>query len=95
VFRFGAATNVGAASPTDVSVSRAKDRRQRTNGLWAELMRRSFGIDVLACPRCSGRLRLIAVTEDPAVVTRFMRHLGLSTQIPDARPARPPPDALL
>jgi hypothetical protein len=53
-------------------------------------MRRSFGIDVLACPRSRGRLRLIAVIEDPAVVTRLLRHLGLSTQIPEARPARPP-----
>ena len=24
----------------------------RTNRLWAELMQRSFGFDVLACPRC-------------------------------------------
>lgn len=27
---------------------------------WAELMRRTFGLDVLACPRCGGRLRLVA-----------------------------------
>jgi uncharacterized protein YbaR (Trm112 family) len=28
-------------------------------------MRRAFGIDVLACPRCGGRLRLIATVQDP------------------------------
>ena len=28
---------------------------------WADLMRRTFGIDVLACPRCGGRFRLIAL----------------------------------
>ncbi|MFQ5830128.1 MAG: hypothetical protein ACE5JD_13380 [Candidatus Methylomirabilia bacterium] len=27
---------------------------------WADLMRRAFEIDVLACPRCGGRMRLIA-----------------------------------
>jgi hypothetical protein len=27
---------------------------------WAELMRRTFGVDVLACPRCGGRLHLVA-----------------------------------
>jgi hypothetical protein len=32
---------------------------------WADLMRRAFDVDVLACPRCSGRLRLIATVEDP------------------------------
>jgi hypothetical protein len=27
---------------------------------WADLAQRAFDIDVLACPRCGGRLRLIA-----------------------------------
>jgi hypothetical protein len=27
---------------------------------WAALLRRAFGLDVLACPRCGGRRRLIA-----------------------------------
>jgi hypothetical protein len=30
------------------------------------LMRRTFGFDVLACPRCGGRLRLIALIEQAA-----------------------------
>ena len=30
-------------------------------------MRRSLGLDVLACPRCAGRLRLI---DNPAVIRR-------------------------
>ena len=41
--------------------------------------------------RCGGRLQLIAVIEDPAVIERILRHLGLPTDIPEARPARPPP----
>jgi len=32
---------------------------------WADLMRRAFDLDVRACPRCGGRLRLIASVEDP------------------------------
>ena len=54
-------------------------------------MRRSLGLDVLACPRCGGRLTLIALIEDLAVIERFLRHLGLPHTIPEARPARPPP----
>ena len=67
------------------------DRRHRRNYLWADLMRRSMGLDVVTCPRCGGRLRLIAVIDDPAVVQRVLRHLGLPTEIPEARPARAPP----
>jgi len=32
---------------------------------WAALMHRAFGIDVLACAHCGGRLRLIATLHDP------------------------------
>ncbi len=28
---------------------------------WAELMQRVFGVDVLECPRCKGRCRVIAL----------------------------------
>ena len=69
--------------------------RHGSNYLWAELMRRSLGLDVLACPRCGGRLTLIALIDDPAVVGRVLQHLGLSTEVPKARPARAPPVPLL
>jgi hypothetical protein len=52
---------------------------------------RSFGFDVLACPRCGGRLRLIALIEEAAVIERFLRHLGVPTEIPAPSPARAPP----
>ena len=54
-------------------------------------MARTFGIDVLACPRCGGRLRLIALIEEAVVIDRILRHLGLPTETPAPRPARAPP----
>jgi hypothetical protein len=54
-------------------------------------MRRSFGFEVLACPRCGGRLRLVALIEEVGVIERILRHLGLPTDVPAARPARAPP----
>jgi len=65
--------------------------RPRRNWLWADLMRRSFGFDVLACPRCGGRLELIASIEDPRVIRRILNHLGLPADVPATRPARSPP----
>jgi hypothetical protein len=47
----------------------------RSNLLWAQLMQRSFGFDVLACPRCGGRFRLVALIEDAAVIRRILTHL--------------------
>ena len=54
-------------------------------------MRRSLGLDVLACPRCGGRLTLIALIDDPAVVRRLLEHVGAPIEVPEARPARAPP----
>jgi hypothetical protein len=58
---------------------------------WADLMRRAFEVDVLACPRCGGRLRLVALLEAGPVTARILRHLGLPSEVPAARPARAPP----
>ena len=37
------------------------------------------------------RLELIALIEDPKVIQRILSYLGLPTEVPTARPARPPP----
>jgi hypothetical protein len=58
---------------------------------WADLMRRSYGLDVLACPRCGGRLRLVALIEDRLVIARILTHLRLPTDVPAPRPGRAPP----
>ena len=54
----------------------------------AELMQRGFGFDVLACPRCAGRLTLVALIHGRAVILRILRHLKLPDQVPVMRPAR-------
>ena len=40
---------------------------------WSELLRRSFG-DPLVCPRCQGRMRLIAVIKDPKTIAAILAH---------------------
>jgi len=57
-------------------------------------MRRSLRFDVLQCPRCGGRLRLLALIEQASTVERILRHLGLSTDRPEPQPARAPPDRI-
>jgi hypothetical protein len=57
---------------------------------WPELMRHTFGVDVLACARCGGRMRVVATIEDPVVIRKILTHLGLPTEVPAPRP--PPTD---
>jgi hypothetical protein len=54
---------------------------------WAALMRRAFDLDVLRCPRCAGRMELIATIDDPAVIHRILAHLGLPGARDGPKPA--------
>lgn len=81
-------TTVADAPAEQAESPRARPRRAPSRQLWADLMRRSFGFDVLACPRCGGRLRLIALIEQATVIERIRRHLGLPTAIPEPRARR-------
>ena len=56
---------------------------------WAALMHRAFGIDVLACAHCGGRLRLIATLHDPAVIRKILAHFALSHSGQSPGPAPP------
>ena len=81
-----AANNDMAMSPD------ARQRRTRPRyRTWAELMQRAFDTDVLACPKCGGRMVLLATIKDPAVIHRILTHLGLSLDDGEPLPARPPP----
>lgn len=61
--------------------------------LWAELLRRTFSIDVLQCKCCKGRLKLIALVKDPVVICKICDHLGKPTELLPVAPARPPPQS--
>ena len=51
---------------------------------------RSFDIDALLCPRCSGPLRIISLIMEPAVVRRILRSLDLPSEPPPVARARAP-----
>jgi hypothetical protein len=65
--------------PAPQTETQTRSERER----WAELMRVAFDLDVLACPRCGGRLEHIATILDAATARNILEHLK--------RPARPPP----
>jgi hypothetical protein len=59
---------------------------------WARLLRRSMDVDALKCPRCDGRLRVLAIITEREPVTRIPMHLGLPTEPPPVARARDPTD---
>ena len=55
---------------------------------WAELMLRVFRVDVLECPRCKGRLEIVATVTTPSAVKAILECLGLPARPPPVSPAR-------
>jgi len=51
----------------------------------------SFAVDVLVCPSCHGRMRLLAVIKEPANVARYLAGVGEATEEPRRCPGRGPP----
>ena len=78
------------------SVKRTTAGTRRRRATWAEMMLRVFAVDVLRCDRCGARRAVLTFLDQPSVVERILRHLGLPTEpaVPLA-PARAPPQPWL
>jgi len=55
---------------------------------WARLIQKIYETDPLCCPKCSGKMKILSFIEDPEVIKKILKHLGLW----DIK-ARPPPKA--
>jgi hypothetical protein len=69
------------------------EKRVRKSGYrpWAELLQRTFSVDVLTCPSCQRRMRLLAVVKNPVSIARYLTRAGELTEVPSRAPGRGPP----
>ncbi len=44
---------------------------------WARLIQKIYEVDPLICPKCQGKMRVIAFIEDDQVIKKILDHLGL------------------
>ena len=73
---------------TEASTDHADTESAPARMSWARLLKRGFDIDIAHCPNSGGVLKIIAAIEDPPVIVKFLRHLGLTTRAPPRAPAR-------
>ena len=57
---------------------------------WAELLA-TLGIDGLECPKCAGRMRVLALVREAHDIRRKLAAMGEPTEPPARAPARGPP----
>ncbi|WP_437915386.1 transposase [Sorangium sp. So ce302] len=77
--------------PTKADDDAAPKRKRGGYRPWAEILRRTFAIDVLECPACKGRMKLVAMVTEPRNIARFLSALGEPTDVPARSPNRGPP----
>ena len=82
------------APATNPAKPKKKRGCQPRNYSWAELMSRVFELDVLACPRCGGRMRILAAIDSPDAIQKILTCLGLPTRDPPIAPAISDPDVV-
>ena len=58
---------------------------------WAQRLKRVFAIDIEKCEKCGGPVRIIASIEDPEVIQKILKHLGLDQSV-DPQNRSPPVD---
>jgi hypothetical protein len=58
---------------------------------WAELLRRTFAIDVLECSKCKGRMKLVAMVTEAKSIRRFLASTDEPLDAPTRSPNRGPP----
>jgi len=51
----------------------------------------AHAIDVLVCPNCQGRVKLLAVVKNPVSIARYLTAVGEPTEAPSRSPDRGPP----
>jgi hypothetical protein len=57
---------------------------------WMQRLKRVFAIDIATCPRCGGKLRVIACIEDPDVIATILEHIRIREATEPSQPRAPP-----
>jgi Putative transposase len=70
------------SSPEDQNRVPASAPRRGRWTPWAALLKRVFLLDVLVCPKCSGRMRIVAAILEKDSIQAILGHCGLSTGPP-------------
>jgi hypothetical protein len=76
---------------TDAAADARAPKPSGTYRPWAELRKRTLGVDVLECPKCKGRMKLLALVTEDESVRRFLAKLSEPTTAPERSPSRGPP----
>ena len=74
-------------SPTE-----QKKSKQSYSIGWAKILKRVFDIDIQACSKCGGQIKIISSIHNPQIIKKILTHLGENSKVPELSPSRGPPE---
>jgi len=88
--RSGLRAHVVPGKPDDESKQAPQSGRGKSYSMtWAQRLKRVFAIEIETCEKCGGNVKIIASIEDPDVIEKILKHLGLD-EASQARNRSPP-----
>lgn len=74
---------------------KSEEKKERTTypgqSKWAELLKRSFAIEILNCSNCGGKMKVISTIQDLKVAKQILESMGEKSEPPIQAPPRAPP----
>jgi hypothetical protein len=77
------------ASATEEAEVKPKRSKKPRNYSWAQLLKRVFEVDVLICPRCGSKMRVLCAIHPPDAIQKILTCLGLPSRAPPIAPTQP------
>jgi hypothetical protein len=77
------------ASSTEASEAKPKPSKKSKNYSWAQLLKRVFEVDILICPRCGSKIRILCAIHQHDAIQKILTCLGLPSRAPPIAPAKP------
>ena len=53
------------------------EERRLVSKTWAALIKKTYELDPLRCPKCGGEMKIVAFIQEPRGVSQIMKNLGL------------------
>ena len=82
-------TTMAVTAGADPGRAEAAPKASTRRSLWADLLQRVFEVNALCCPRCGGRMRVLAAITEADVARRVLACLNLPTRAPPLAMSRP------
>ena len=65
-----------------------EEEKRIPSRVWAEMIRKVYEVDPMACPKCGGSMKVVAFITDYAAVDRIVDHLNLTFVAEKPPPSR-------